>query len=162
TYPGIDINGAGDIGMSFIQSSHTGVNTGEFMSMYITGRSASAPAGTMQTPVLVHAGVSNNTDGRMGGLSGINADLAGSFFAANEIAGTGGSWSTFIAHFNVITSETDVALDGSGNLVIADTFAGGKTDSLTLSRSAGPYLRVHDPSATLQAHAGETQVDSHT
>ena len=50
TYPAIDINAAGDIGMSFMQSSHTGANAGEFMSMYVTGRAPTDPAGTMQTP----------------------------------------------------------------------------------------------------------------
>lgn len=44
-YPAIDIAPDGDLGMSFIQSSAT-----EFMSIYVTGRKSTDPAGTMQTP----------------------------------------------------------------------------------------------------------------
>jgi hypothetical protein len=128
-FPSIDINSRGDIGMTYLQS---GTGTGQFMSMYITGRSAGDAAGTMQTPVLVASGVTNNTDGREGDLSGtsvdstpltVNApsdqtaqegtsqsfslgsftDSEGNFWAANEFAATGGSWGTGIGQFSLGT-----------------------------------------------------------
>ncbi len=98
-YPGVDINSSGDIGMTYIQS---GTGTGQFMSMYITGRNAGDPAGTMQAPVLVQAGTSNDADTREGDLSGINVDSDGTFWAANEWAAALNSWGTAIAHFTVI------------------------------------------------------------
>ncbi|MBI3838665.1 MAG: PKD domain-containing protein, partial [Planctomycetia bacterium] len=105
-YPSVDINSSGDIGMTYLQS---GTAAGKYMSMYITGRRASDPAGTMETPVLVKAGVANEVGGREGDLSGINVDSDGSFWAANEWAATTAStstfanWSTAIAHFTVGT-----------------------------------------------------------
>ena len=119
-YPSIDINRSGQIGMTFMQSSFTGPNAGQFLSMYVTGRSPSDPSGTMQTPVLVPAGqgVANysNPGGinsqRLGDLSGISVDpLNGSFWAANEFAdnelngSTGNAnWGTAIA--NLIITPT--------------------------------------------------------
>src|SRR5947209_7791024 len=90
--------------MTFMQSSHTGTNTGEFVSMYVTGRLASGPAGTMEPAVLVKAGAKTySAGGRAGDLSGINVDGDGSFWAANEYAAATGlaNWGTFIAHFGV-------------------------------------------------------------
>jgi hypothetical protein len=126
-FPSIDINAQGDIGMTYLQS---GTGTGQFMSMYITGRVPSDAAGTMETSVLVQAGAANSTDGREGDLSGINvdttpiavtaaanqsavegaskaldlgsfADSEGNFWAANEFAATGGSWGTSIGQFTL-------------------------------------------------------------
>ncbi len=126
-FPSIDINSKGDIGMDY---SESGTGTGQFMSMYVTGRLAGDAAGTMQTPVLVQAGVVNSTDGREGDLCGISVDstpmavtapsdqtsLEGAattfnlgsftdsednFWAANEWAATGGSWGTAIGQFSL-------------------------------------------------------------
>jgi hypothetical protein len=73
-YGGIDINANGDIGLTY-QRSGTDSAT-DYLSMYVTGRLASDPAGTMQTPVLVPSGTgtTNNTDGREGDMTGINVD----------------------------------------------------------------------------------------
>src|SRR5581483_5583839 len=106
-FPAVDINSSGTIGMTFMESSHTGTNQGEFMSMYVTGRTSSDPAGTMETPVLVQAGVTNYTDfaspHRAGDLSGINTDVDGSFWAASEYATSPSTdnWGTEIAHFSI-------------------------------------------------------------
>jgi hypothetical protein len=128
-FPAIDINSRGDIGMTYLQS---GTGTGQFMSMYITGRNSGDAAGTMQTPVLVQAGAVNSTDGREGDLSGISVDSTpltatapanqttvegastvfnlgsftdseSNFWAANEFAATGGSWGTAIGQFSLHT-----------------------------------------------------------
>jgi hypothetical protein len=73
-YGAIDINSHNDIGLVY-QQSGTDTPT-DFMSTFVTGRLASDPAGTMQTPVLVPSGTgtTNNTDGREGDLCGINVD----------------------------------------------------------------------------------------
>lgn len=104
-YPGIDINAAGSIGMSYMQSGTDRFN--DYMSMYVTGRSPGDAPGTMETPVMVTAGtgLANYYDfgGRAGDLSGINVDpLDGTFWAANEFANlefTGANWGTAIANF---------------------------------------------------------------
>jgi len=111
-YPGIAISPggsgpdsppAGTIGMSFIQS---GTASGQFMSVYVTGRLPTDPLGTMETPQIVSAGVglANYIGTREGDMSGINVDPTdGSFWIANEFANTelGGAWGTAIAHFTI-------------------------------------------------------------
>lgn len=105
-YPSIAINAQGTIGMSYIQS---GTGAGQFMSTYVTGRTATDAPGTMEAPVLVQAGAGNyrsfggSNPGREGDLSGINVDSDGSFWIANEFANTDPdpNWGTVIAHFSV-------------------------------------------------------------
>jgi uncharacterized repeat protein (TIGR01451 family) len=91
-FPGIDINPAGDIGLSYIQSGTDSPD--DFMSMYVTGRTPSDPPGTMEAPVLAQAGLQVYEDfatvfaasQRAGDLSGINVDADGTFWAINEFA----------------------------------------------------------------------------
>ena len=83
-YPAIDVNASGQIGMTYMES---GTNSStNYMSMYVTGRNTSDPAGTMETAVVVPAGTgqANYSDfasgHRAGDLSGINVDpVDGSF-----------------------------------------------------------------------------------
>src|SRR5207248_354951 len=56
---------------------------------------------------------------------------------------------------------TLVSVSG-GNVTVADTAPGGKADTLTLSRSAGGNLRVHDPNNPVTAGAGAIQIDPNT
>jgi hypothetical protein len=119
-YPSIDINANGDIGMTYIQS---GTGSGQFMSMYVTGRTPAEPAGTMATPVLVQAGTANYHDAagsaRAGDLSGISLDADGSFWAANEYATNAPSnnWGTWITHFNVdLVSSIAVGRNADGRM----------------------------------------------
>jgi len=136
-FPSIDINARGEIGMTYLQSGGSNPANAmgafnEFMSTYVTGRSASDAAGTMQTPVLVSAGVTNSTDGREGDMSGLNTDttpltvtpaadqkavegadqafnlgsftdFSGDFWAAGEFAATGGAWAEDVGQFTVGT-----------------------------------------------------------
>src|SRR5262249_61442364 len=92
TSPAIDINAAGVIGMTYM---HSGTNTPtDFLSMYITGRTPSDPAGTMEAPVVAQAGQQVYEDfgpslgatRRAGDLSGISVDANGNFWAINEFA----------------------------------------------------------------------------
>ena len=55
TYPAIDINPAGDIGLAYMQSGTDSAT--DFLSMYVTGRTPTDPAGTLQAPVRVKAGI---------------------------------------------------------------------------------------------------------
>jgi hypothetical protein len=108
-FPSIDISPNGNIGMNFLESSAS-----EYMSMYVTGRSVSDPAGTMQTPVLAQAGQTGYTlmgfessPHRAGDYSGIGVDIDSSgnplntFWAANEYTGSSGAWATWVANFSV-------------------------------------------------------------
>ena len=144
TYPGIDINGSGQIAMSYMQS---GTNTStDYMSMWVAGRISTDAAGTMETPVLVPAGkgLANYSDfttgGRAGDLSGINVDpVDGTFWAANEFANTEATanWGTAIANFApaTVTSSADLAVTNTGpSSVIAGTNA---TYTITLTNN-GP------------------------
>ncbi|MHB1423964.1 MAG: autotransporter outer membrane beta-barrel domain-containing protein [Gemmataceae bacterium] len=111
TYPGIDINAQGDLGMSFMQS---GTGPGQYLSVYVTGRTPSDPLGTMETPVLVQAGATNYVEStafgnppeyRLGDMSGINVDANGNFWIINEYAtdqtNTDANWGTAIANFSL-------------------------------------------------------------
>jgi uncharacterized repeat protein (TIGR01451 family) len=122
-YPAIDINSSGQIGMTYMRSG-TDSST-DYMSMWLTGRTSSDAAGTMETPVLVPAGMgqANYRDftagGRAGDLSGISVDPSdGSFWAANEFANTEATanWGTAVANFSVGTTlgPADLAVTNSG------------------------------------------------
>ena len=123
TYPAIDINSSGQIGLTYMKSG-TDAST-DYMSMDVTGRSTSDAAGTMEASVLVPAGTgkANYSDfasgGRAGDLSGINVDPSdGSFWAANEFANTEATanWGTAVANFTLSNPlpSTDMAVTASG------------------------------------------------
>lgn len=134
-YPGIDINPQGDIGVSFMA---TGTAPGEFMSTYVTGRTPTDPAGTMEAPILVQAGTANYSDfdgNREGDLSGISVDSDGSFWISNEVSTNGSfdNWGTVIAHFtvsNVLPPSQTVVIDSStftdSTIASGDGGAGGQ------------------------------------
>jgi hypothetical protein len=102
SYPGIDIDPTMDLGVSFIESvGTTGSAGGEFPSMYITGRNALDPVGTMETPVLVFAGTADGTGMRGGDMSTMAIDpVNGSFWACNEFVATAGGWNQGIVNFS--------------------------------------------------------------
>jgi hypothetical protein len=119
TYPSIDINPQGDIGMTYMAT--TDATGGQYMSTYITGRAPTDTPGTMDPPVLVQAGQALSQDnGRAGDLAGINVDSNGFFWISNEFAtnqsatNSGGnvSWGTAIADFAVGAVNASVTEDG--------------------------------------------------
>lgn len=63
-----------------------------------------------------------------------------------------------------LPATTTVARDGAGNLLIGDTAAGGKNDTLTISLSPVDItkIRITDPNQVLGAGSGAVQVDAHT
>jgi hypothetical protein len=124
-YPAIDINPSGQVGMTFMASG-TSASTlaNKFMSVYLTGRVAADPAGTMEPPLLVPAGAGQKnyhdfSGGRAGDLGSINVDPNdGTFWAANEFATAASSnnWGTAIANFTLSSpSATQVNLSGAFN-----------------------------------------------
>ncbi len=145
TYPGIDINAAGSIGMSYIQSGND--TTTDYMSMWVTGRLSSDAASTMETPVRVPSGtgLANYTDfastHRQGDLSGINVDpVDGSFWAVNEFANTQATanWGTAVANFrpSLPANSADLAVTMTGpSSITAGTNA---TYTLTMTNN-GPF-----------------------
>ena len=123
TFPAIDVNSAGQIGLTYMKSG-TDSST-DYLSMDVTGRDPSDTAGTMEAPVLVPAGTGQanykdfSSGGRAGDLSGINIDPTdGSFWAANEFANTEATanWGTAVADFTISSPlpSTDMAVTASG------------------------------------------------
>jgi hypothetical protein len=127
TYPSIDINSGGAIGMTYIRQGND--TSTDYMSMFVTGRIPSDSSGTMETSVLVPNGTgqANYTDfanpHREGDLSGINVDpVDGSFWAANEFANTQATanWGTAVANFvvgtapNITTNPTNQTVTAGG------------------------------------------------
>jgi autotransporter-associated beta strand protein len=105
----------GSIGMTYIESSPV-----QNMSMYVTGRTVSDPAGTMETPVLVKAGQQYYQGRRIGDFSGIAVDpvTGTTFWAVNEYAIATSNlalpnWGTWLAAFQVVTPTLTWTGNGS-------------------------------------------------
>ncbi len=165
-YPSIEINSAGQIGMTYMKS---GTDTAtDYMSMYVTGRTSSDSAGTMEASVLVPAGTGQanykdfSSGGRAGDLSGINVDPSDStFWAANEFANTQATanWGTAIANFTISNpvSTTHLSVSPSVSSTTAGTAFSITVTALTASNTVDSTYRgtVHftssDSRATLPA-----------
>jgi hypothetical protein len=151
--PSIDIAPGGDLGMTYVQSStDTSDANGDgfadgYLSMYVTGRKASDPLGTMRTPVLVKAGeatfaFSDFVDPppyRVGDYSALVVDPEdGTFWAGNEYATAAvpppdytrpfGNWGTWIANFEI---ASDGILAAAGTDGAAQDFLGAPSALLT-------------------------------
>ena len=87
----------------------------------------------------------------------VSANFLGSGLSAtiSYIGGTGND-----VVLTVISGETGVVLSG-GNLVITDGNGGTSNDTLTISLN-GANVRLNDPSNTLSAGAGMSQVNANT
>jgi hypothetical protein len=139
-YPSIAVTAAGDIGLTYLQSSAR-----QFLSMYVTTRAATDAPGTTAPGVLVQAGQAAYRDSfyypkppyRAGDFSSIQVDpLDGAtFWAANQYATATAlnNWGTWIAHFagwsprapatvNVQVTPSAVAVGGS--LTLTGALAG--------------------------------------
>jgi hypothetical protein len=162
TYPAIDINASGIIGMSYMESGRLG----PFLSVYITGWQPGDPDGTMETPVLVQAGARNYHDiyGRAGDFSGISVDTDGTFWIANEFANTElvADWGTTIAHFAVsepaaaaqralqsirppfgIGIFTDPHTESAVPRTVMVNWGGGTLDSASVASTEGSLTKRH-------------------
>jgi uncharacterized repeat protein (TIGR01451 family) len=161
-YPGIDINSAGQIGMSYMQS---GTDTAtDYLSMWVSARVPQDAAGTMEPSVLVPAGTgqANYSDyggGRAGDLSGINVDQSdGSFWAANEFANTlpSSNWGTAIARFypGIPAGETDVGVAVTGPSAVS----AGDTVRYTVTLTSNGPIAAQNVVLTDSLPAGATLV----
>ena len=135
-FPSIDIDPAGNLGMTFMESS-----SNEYMSMYITGQLAGASPGTMLKPVLAQAGVApylpfDSPPYRGGDYSGTGVDpVDGSFWTANEYAvapQAGANWGTWIQQFSLQAGTgflyirlgngtNGILVNGASNVLIGGT-----------------------------------------
>jgi hypothetical protein len=94
-FSAIAVAASGDVGLTFMESSAS-----EFVSMYVTGRKASDPLGTMQTPVAVFPGENSYPATRGGDYSAVTVDpVDDTFWAANMYKPSGSLWGTGIANF---------------------------------------------------------------
>jgi hypothetical protein len=100
-FPAVAVDANGNIGLNYLESSTT-----EPVSMYVTGRLASDPLGTMESPVLAKAGSGTLSPGRAGDYGGMALDpsTSGVFWAANEYS-AGGPWGTWLASFQLGSSS---------------------------------------------------------
>jgi uncharacterized repeat protein (TIGR01451 family) len=138
-YPGIDINPAGQIGISYMQMGTDSAT--DYMSMWVTASTPDDAPGTMQPPDLVPAGTGQaNCSGYsgviIGDTSGINIDPAdGSFWAVNTFANTvfPENWGTAIAHFvpGLPAGNTDLAVMATGPSVVLPGATATYTITLT-------------------------------
>jgi hypothetical protein len=97
-FPSIEINAAGDLGLTYMESSYR-----EYVSMYLTGQKHGAVPGTMEPGVLVKAGQGTYLGIRGGDFSGISVDpVNDTFWAANEYSRSSFDlWGTWAANFTV-------------------------------------------------------------
>ncbi|MCA9080030.1 MAG: hypothetical protein KDA58_05695, partial [Planctomycetaceae bacterium] len=151
-FPSIAINAAGDIGITYMQSSSS-----EYMSMYVTGQKAGTTPGTMGVPQLVKGGNETYPGGRAGDYSGIAVDpVTDTFWASNEVSLSGSPnplWSTWIGEFAVsdILDEDWFEFDMlGGQPMMIETFtpngSPGFPDNLL-----DPEIAVFDPQGNLVA-----------
>jgi hypothetical protein len=121
-FPSVDIDSNNDIGMTYIESSHT-----EFVSMYVTGRTPSDPTGTMETGVRTRAGTTNYTGSRMGDYSGIGVDPSSTttFWAENEFINNSGagSWATGIASWSVSPPTDHLSITAPSSSTAGNAFS---------------------------------------
>jgi uncharacterized repeat protein (TIGR01451 family) len=172
TYPAIDINPAGDIGMTYMQSGTD--SPSDFLSMYVTGRTPSDPSGQMEAPVLAQAGQqvyqdfgpSSSSVQRAGDLSGINVDAHGNFWAINEFADNeplptptspSADWGTHITSFT-LAPVADLTVTASGPARV--TRGGTATYTITLTNNGPDAAQNVVLSDTLPAGAVNASIQS--
>jgi hypothetical protein len=108
-YPSIEVNRAGDLGLTYMQSSFR-----QYVSMYVTAQRQGAAPGTMQPGVLVHAGVGTYLGTRGGDFSGISVDpVNDTFWAANEYSRSSlDLWGTWVANFALTSTGSPLHAAG--------------------------------------------------
>jgi hypothetical protein len=128
-FPSVDINTAGTIGMTYMESSAT-----ETVSMYVTGQVAGSTPGSMQPGVVAQAGQAKYTafdssPHRAGDYSGMAVDPSDgtTFWGGNEYAtnAISNNWGTHIRAFTVAGLSSPVGI-GS----VAATQSGGSNATI--------------------------------
>jgi fibronectin type 3 domain-containing protein len=98
----------GNLGLNFLSVTSGGTSN---TSIYVTGRAAADPPGSMQPPIVVHTGP--NSNGRLGDFSSCVVDLdssgnpQNSFVACNEYLNTTSEWDwrTRLMNFTALPSS---------------------------------------------------------
>jgi uncharacterized repeat protein (TIGR01451 family) len=164
SYPSVAINSNGDIAMSFIQSSSS-----QPYSMYVAGRLASDPAGTMQTPVEIAAGVLPVPGALRGGdysTTEYDPSNTSDFWSANEYnfdsSGSNFDWGTQIAQYTLGAPlpQADLAVTNTGPPTAneGDTFSytvtvtnggPGAAPNTVLTETLGPNLKYVSATSTV-------------
>jgi hypothetical protein len=121
-FPSIAIGTSDVLGMTYMESSPT-----EYMSMYVAGRLASDPLGTMETTSLAaqagqapYTGLTSaeTSPYRAGDFSGTTVDPSdGTFWSANEYATSSASpnWGTAISHFSLTNPFLPITVSASAS-----------------------------------------------
>jgi hypothetical protein len=132
SFPAIQIDGAGNIGMTF---SMIGTSTpGKVMG---TGRKVSDPAGTMGIPIVLEnslAGTYNGFSTRWGDYFDLERDPSDPrlFWAVGMGAGGNGLWETFIKSFKIAVVDADlIPVNAAGVTAVAGTIISGDKTSLS-------------------------------
>jgi hypothetical protein len=133
-YSSVGVDAAGDLALTYMESSSS-----EYASVYVTGRLASDPPGTLEPAVLAQSG-SGTLLGRGGDYSGISPDpsAANTFWVGNEYGRSGTAWSTWLAQLQV-TSPT--GLDAPPTVA---TPAAAGTDPVTGTTTSLSVLGADD------------------
>jgi hypothetical protein len=160
-FPAAAIDPAGDIGLSYMQSSST-----EFVSAYAAGHIAGQPLGSTTAGKPFGPGAANEAVSFRNGDYGtvVYDPGTGSFWAANEYSGADSSsniWRTKIASFNVLfaigTDYYSVNANAGDHLHFGtSTPAGGPNEFVN---NFYPELLLYDPNGNLVAIAAGNAAD---
>jgi hypothetical protein len=132
--PAINIFPSGNIGMTYMETS----TSGEFISMYATGRTTTDPAGTMQPSVKIFAGGSIYLGSRQGDYaSAVDDPNDGTLWVANEYADGSGGWTTGIGHISLELPPVIDSLTANPSTIF-------ETQSMTLSGTFHDISRPND------------------
>jgi sugar lactone lactonase YvrE len=148
--PALDIKG--DIGITYMESS-----ANEFVSMYVAGRQATDPLGTMSPGTDVAPGTFTDFDffrtGDYGGMS-VDPNDGLTFWASHEYAGTNPVYNTFIASFTVQSPHDEdwysFAATAGENLQVAITLPGSSSGA-AFNNVLSPVIELYDPNGNLVA-----------
>jgi uncharacterized delta-60 repeat protein len=132
-----------------------GTNYDFALARYDTGGTLDTSFGTAATGM-----VTTDFNGGSDLAFGMSLEPNGTIVAAGTADDGSGNLDFGLARY-LGQAQTDVFMDGAGNLVVTDIAPGGENDDLFISRS-GANVIVHDPVNILFAGTGCTQVDPYT
>jgi sugar lactone lactonase YvrE len=146
------LNNNGDIGITYMESS-----AHEFVSMYVAGRLASDPLGTLSPGTDVAPGTQTGFNfGRAGDYGGIQVDPSDgvTFWAFNEYEGTNPVYNTFIASFTITNKQDEdwysFATSAGNKLKVTLTLPGSSTGG-QFANGLSPVIQLYDSNGNLVA-----------
>jgi hypothetical protein len=146
----LDANG--DIGITYMESSST-----EYVSMYVAGRRATDPLGSMGAGTVVAPGTQLGLYfGRAGNYGGISVDPTNglTFWAANEYEGSDPVYNTFLASFTIPAPHDEdwysVATNPGDHLRVTLTLPGSPAGAQFVN-TLSPIIQLYDSGGNLVA-----------